>query len=426
MLTILLFVLGLFFLLQKKEASLLTVIYILSSTFLQLQINNNLPLFTISGINTSDIGLLLYIIYFARKAARHKLRITNRLQVLVTIFFVYLILNGIFDIIYYNTSAGDVIKYIKLWALLSIAYIYPYIRIEDTIRSLKQIYTITLLACIFVTVCMLLGLDFGILWVLEDRGIKPPPDCMWFAPIAFYNMWKKGKFRSIVETLIFVIPIVMFLKMTYAITVVLIFALITLMKKKTAIATKIILSAAMCIAVSGFLYMNSSFNERMTGMINETEDISHGESGGNFSYRIMHAQERFDYISKSPVMLWRGFGYLHEKNLKKTLFVFGTNGGESQLDTGDIVWSLFFIRLGLIGIFLYLLLYVNIIKHYYKNRHKDICLLFAAMMITYLGFTSLGNAIISYAYFFMFPILFLNTCRKVNSQHISNKQTCKW
>ena len=416
MLTILLFLLGLIFLLKKREAALLTVIYILSSTFLQLQIYDG-PLMTISGVNTSDVGLLLYIIYFAKIAGKHKLKISNKIQMLVTIFFIFLIVNGIFDIMYYNTSVGDVIKYIKGWSLLSVVYIYPYIKIEDTLNCLKQLYNITLFACLFVTVSMLLKLDFGILWILEDRGIKPPPDCMWFAPMAFFNMWNKGKIKSFIEALIFIIPAVMFLKMTYAITVVLVFAFIILMKKNTSMATKIVLGAVMCISISVFLTMNSSFNERMTGMMAETNNISQGESDGNFSYRIMHAQERFDYISNDPVMLWRGMGYIHERNLKKTLFVFGTNGGESQLDTGDIAWSLFFIRLGMIGLLLYLLMYLNIIKQYYKNRHKDICLLLAAMMITYLTFTSLGNAIIAYDYFFMLPILLLNLCKNKNPKH---------
>lgn len=415
MLTILLFLLGLFFLLQKKYASLLTVIYILSSTFLQMQINQ-LSLLTIAGINTSDIGLLLYILFFVKIAGQHKLRISNNIQLSVTVFFIFLILNGIFDIFHNNTSLGDVIKYIKGWTLLSIVYIYPYIKLEYAIRSLKQVYNITMFLCIFVTICMVLKLDFGIFWVLEGRGIKPPPDCMWFAPMAFYNIWNKSKSKSIIETLIFIIPAVMFLKMTYAITIVLIFALIILMKKNTGLAIKIILGATFCVSVSAFLYVSSDFNERMSGMIAERSDIEQGESGGNFSYRILHAQERFDFISKDPVMLWRGFGYLHEKNLKKPLFVLGTNHGEGQLDTGDIVWSLFFIRLGMLGLFLYLLIYINILKQYYRKRQKAICILFATMMSSYLIFTSLGNAIISYGYFFIYPILFLNVCKDSKQQ----------
>ena len=271
--------------------------------------------------------------------------------------------------------------------------------------------------CIFVGICMVLHLDFGILYVSESRGIKPPPDCMWFAAMAFYNIWKKSKGKSIIDTLIFIIPPIMFLKMTYTITIVLIFAFVILMKKGLGLATKIFMGVGLFVSISMFLYMNSDFNERMTGMIAETNDIAQNESGGNFSYRIVHAKERYDFISKDPIMLCRGFGYLHEKNLKQQLFVFGTNNGEGQLDTGDIVWSLFFIRLGIVGIFFYLIMYLNILRKYYRNRNNAICCVFAAMLISYLIFTSLGNAIISYGYFFIYPILFLNICKK---QSIAN------
>lgn len=166
----------------------------------------------------------------------------------------------------------------------------------------------------------------------------------------------------------------------------------------------------MLICVSAVLYTSASFSERLTSVVAETGDISQEENSGNFSYRILHAQERWKYIKKDPIMLTRGFGYLHEKNLKKQIFIFGVyqNGQQQQLDTGDIVWTLFFIRLGLLGIFLYIHMYISIFKQYYKKRDRKICLLFASMMISYLVFTSLGNCIISYSYFFVYPILFLN------------------
>ena len=422
MLTIVLFILGLIFLWTRKYASLLTTIMILSTTFLQLQIKDG-ELFTIPGLNTHDFGFLLFLLFFIRIASRYGCKFSGKAQQAVTLFLVFLLLNGIFDIFYNGTSAVDVIKYLKNWILLTIVYIYPYVKTDYIIKSLKQIYNITLIISIFVTICIVLRLDLGILWYSEERGIKPPPDCMWFTTLAFFNLWGKNKIKSIIESFIFIIPVVLSLKMTYAVTIVLVLGFFILMNKTTKTLTKIALAILMIIGVSGVLYTSASFSERLTSVVAETEDISQEENSGNFSYRILHAQERWEYIKKDPIMLTRGFGYLHENNLKKQIFTFGTNHGEQQLETGDIVWSLFFLRLGLLGIFLYIYMYTTIFKQYYKKRDRKVCLLFASMMISYLVFTSLGNCIISYSYFFVYPILFLNLTNYNNRTVVQNYQS---
>lgn len=419
MLTIALFILGLLFLLTKKYASSLTVIIILLTTFLQLQIKADF--FTLSAYNTYDFGILLFIIFFLHIALSKGICFNGKVQLVVSLFLIYLLLNGIYDIVHNGTSVSDVFKYLKNWIPLSIAYIYPYIRLDYAIKSLKQVYTITLLLSIFVTISIILQLDLGIFIFSTDRGIKPPPDCMWFAALAFMNVWGKNKINSIIESIIFIFPVILSLKMTYAVTIFLVFGFIILMKKNISNIIKAGLFFVMLCTVSIVLYTNSGFSERLDSVAAETNDISQEENSGNFAYRILHAQERWNYIKQDPVMLIRGFGYLHENNLKKTLFQFGTNHGEQQLETGDIAWSLFFIRLGVMGIFFYLMMYLLILKQFYINREKKICLIFASMMITYLTFTSLGNCIITYSYFFIYPLLFLNINRSKYKTLVVNK-----
>lgn len=420
MLTIILFVLGLIFLFRRKYTPLLTIIIVLSSTFLQLQIVEG-PMVKISGYNTYDFGLLLYLLLFFQVALRNGCRFKGKVQQIVTLFLLFLILNGVFDIIYNETSIGDVIIYLKNWLLITIVYIHPYINIEYTIKSLKHIYNITLILCIFISICMLLKFDTGILWYIEGRGIKPPPDCMWFSVLAFSNIWGKSKNRAIIDAFIFILPAILSLKMTYAITIALVFTFYIILNKNVAITSKVGLSILMFFSISFTLIVSSDFSERLSSVAAETNDISRDEQSGNFSYRILHAQERLEFIMNDPVMSIRGFGYLHEKSLKKVLFVYGTNHGQQQLDTGDIAWSLFFIRLGFLGIFLYLIMYFTIVKTYYINRNIKICLIFSSMLISYLIFTSLGNCIITYSYFFIYPILFLNITNKDHQHSIPKK-----
>lgn len=405
MLTVLLFILGLFYLLQKKYARLITVIVVLATTFLQLQIYTGNPLIGIPGMNVMDFGILLYVLFFIRIYNKYGIRTNSPVQKFVTVFYIFLILNGIFD--YTNgTPLFDIIRYLKGWILLSIVYIAPYISKADSFRSFKQLYHITLISCVYVLIINLTGISFGIIRIDEVRGVKPSPYCMIYAPLTLLLLKQYPLHKRIVHFLIFVAPIITCMKMTYAFTVVLIIGSYMFLHSKTSVIKKLCLLAVMLVSVAGFLYVDQSFNDRLMGMVAEQDDIAAGESTGNFSYRILHAQERFIFISQNPVMLFRGFGYLQENHLAKPLFIYGTGGGEGQLDTGDIAWSLFFLRLGLFGLFLWFLVFYSVAKVFWKKRNEPFEFFMFVMMVVYLGFTSLGNCLVYYSDFFIYPCLF--------------------
>lgn len=204
-------------------------------------------------------------------------------------------------------------------------------------------------------------------------------------------------------------PIALNMKMTYAISVLLILFTFILFRSGLAMAKKITAVLFVIIISFGFLGISDKFANRLTGMVQETNTISSGQSSGNFSYRILHAKERLDYITKNTVTAVRGIGYVSEANYHHKTFKFGCYNRErnrvDQLDNGDIMWSNIFVRVGLLGCLFYLCFFGFLMKMYYENRsHSDYYTLWFSYLLITILFTSLGNETMWYGYFFMYPI----------------------
>ena len=77
-----------------------------------------------------------------------------------------------------------------------------------------------------------------------------------------------------------------------------------------------------------------------------------------------------------------------------------------QLDTGDIAWAIFFCRLGLGGLLLFLLFYYKLSRAFWKSRQQNkLYSFYFVSLIVFLFFTSFGNTIIAMDDFYIYPIL---------------------
>ena len=114
----------------------------------------------------------------------------------------------------------------------------------------------------------------------------------------------------------------------------------------------------------------------LAGNIDEELDIDLDElSDGTFTFRMAHLFERCQYLNERPEAMILGAGLIPEDSKKvDDLFDFRVGLLEEltdtsvQLDTGDISYSLLFIRLGYVGTFIYLLIYFYFFYFFFKNR----------------------------------------------------------
>lgn len=414
---LILFFIGLIKLFTNKLATTITIIFILCSTYLQYNIID--PLFTNAFFvhNVSDVGIVLYILFFIKVAIKKGLDFRGPFQKVISIFLIYILFNGLYDCFYNDTPIGDVVRFLRSRILLTVVYIAPNISHDIVNRSFRQIGLITIISSILIILQTVTTFNLVEFKISEGRGIKPPITSIIFSAFYLMNYWDKSKLKAIIAFVICFIPIALNLKMTYAISVFLITLLAILFRSKVQLGLKILYLVIIFISSVLFLNLNDTFSSRLSSMVNETNTVSTGEVSGNFSYRILHAKERYDYITNnSPIIALRGIGYISEKNYRDEPFYLGVynkeKGQVDQLDNGDILWSNIFVRVGLFGLFLYICMYITLIKGYYKLKclSKRYALWCSYLLVT-LMFTSFGNETMWYGYFFFYPILIYKSLR---------------
>ena len=414
---ILLFVVGLFSLCRNKLALTITIIYVLCSTYMQFNIVDPLFVNVFFVHNVCDLGLILYVLMLAKLVITYGVSLYGPMQKSVTVFFIFLLLNGLYDVFLCETSIGDAIRFLRSWIPLTIVYVKFGISTDIAERSFRQLGLFTVIMSAIVLVQIVTPIQLIKFDQIDGRGIKPPITSIIFGAFYLLDYWKMSRLHRFAASLLCVVPMLLNLKMTYTISVLLIVLIAVLFSKKVGNGMKIFYLATVLSFSFVFLSLDNRFSDRLLNMYAETETISSGETSGNFSYRILHSMERLRYITASPDTAIRGIGYVSETNYTHETFTLGVYNDEKgrvdQLDNGDILWSNVFVRVGLLGLALYLWMYGRLMNIYIRNRYADRknSMWFAYLLVSLL-FTSLGNDTMWYGYFFLYPILVLDVRSK--------------
>lgn len=412
---IFLFIVGILFLFFRRYEYVIAIIILLLTTYLQLQISEASNF--LFPHNVSDIGLLLYLFFFLTIAFRYGITAKHPLVKYVNIFYLFLLLSGLYDILS-GVTVGDVIRYLRNWFCLTIIYIVPFIKPEWTVKSLKIIYNITLLLCLIILLQTFTSLEIIHLIELDGRGMKAPSYSIYCASLCLINVLNYPLRKRIIDFIIFILPMVLNLKMTYVLSVFFIYFIYILFTSGWSVSRKVIILLFFLIVSSGVILSNDKFYDRFISMTQQSKVLNGSTESGTFSFRLLLAGERLQYICNSPETMIRGIGFVSENNFHEDIFSIGlwdeARGRYFQLDTGDIAWAVFFIRLGLGGILIYLIFYFNVIKYfvkYHNYRYNKYSAFIISLMIVFLFFTSFGNALITMDDFFIYPLLFTNFYR---------------
>ncbi|MCX6267602.1 MAG: hypothetical protein NTW16_09630, partial [Bacteroidetes bacterium] len=137
-----------------------------------------------------------------------------------------------------------------------------------------------------------------------------------------------------------------------------------------------------------------------------------------FIFRLAHAEERLNYTVASIDRIFFGLGFIPEDKYKKNTFKIKSydesTGYYSQVNIGDIAWSYFFMRLGIIGTILYMYIYVTTAGFYLRNLKNNIAFisfLFMFLNILY-SFSTTG---ICQGQFWLIPFMMIALIEKQNN-----------
>ena len=141
-------------------------------------------------------------------------------------------------------------------------------------------------------------------------------------------------------------------------------------------------------------------------------------------YRILHFKERYNYIRQQPISAQMfGIGLVNDQsyiinsfNFRFGVAVAGSKKDVSQVDTGDIVWSLLIMQTGIIGILLFLGIFFSYILFFFRYRVNDIPFIAVMYMGSLLATSFFSVEIISAPVVLLFSMIYILTV-KLSLQH---------
>jgi len=163
----------------------------------------------------------------------------------------------------------------------------------------------------------------------------------------------------------------------------------------------------------------------VTGNIDATEfniDNLGGEEG-TFTFRILHLLERNQYLLDHPKAMVLGAGLIPENSkLVNKMFDFKIGlieeltGAPTQIETGDISYSILLLRFGYVGTFLYLLLFVYLMIFFYKKRENRYALFSFLYLILTIG-DSFFSINLLHPITFLLPLISYQIIKKTDSEN---------
>lgn len=152
----------------------------------------------------------------------------------------------------------------------------------------------------------------------------------------------------------------------------------------------------------GYASTSDDFENVLTLNYRNAARNGYDDEGGTLSFRILLLVERFDYFKKHPQYMLTGVGMRHEdspQTSREFNFILGSNKINretgfwmpQQIDSGDLVWFVPFVKFGLLGLFFYIYITVLMIRFFYQNSNCEAIAMSTFLYYVLLIFISLKN-----------------------------------
>lgn len=427
MISILIFSIILLLYINNKKVYSLFLFLILQTNFLAFS-GANFDIGNIS-LQNNDLCLVLIIlfIFYDIFFRRVRYKINYKYIKPINLFLFFIIISVIADIAFNNTPIGNVFRTTRQWFFLLVLFPLSTLSTKEVEKFLKIIFILTTFQAVVYILQVIFNypIYFGteetrILTKYKSEGERfrnvPPFLILFLSSIIVNNEFRKRFISFILLNTVVILSatrsLLIGIYMPFFVNMIL------LSKKIKYKFSYIIIIVVLIFSVQ----LSTTFSERFNGGIDEisllfNKGIGNFETSGNFSFRINHFLERYNYIVQNPYNIVFGLGFVTESDFSKTLFSVGLShddGQVIQLDSGDISWSVFILRYGIVGTVLFLVSYFILMKYFFLNRNKYYNnLAFYYMFVAiFLSFTS---NILASAGFWFFPFLFYNLSERENN-----------
>jgi len=363
------------------------------------------------GISKSMDFALVYVlaIFFIGLGSIKNFIIKNKLATSIWIFTAFIIISIGISKYHFGVSWVEIARTARYFFFVLGYFVFRRLDKTDLIKILNYNFSITLILCIIYIIQVPAGTHLltGATTYLQigttTRFYNIPTLYYFFLPYAMFANPLKGKQR-IISIVLFVLVTIVSMHRGHMLALFGIAILgIYISQGGFKGFFKYILIGSICmlpvlnIIIDRFEDKTSKdINSVMMGAFKEYGDELAVD--GTFLFRMALLYERFDYIIQDPLQTAVGVGFMTEDSpLTKQKFDFKiglmTEDHEvTQLDTSDIAWMNFILRLGLIGTILYLYIFFVLGKYFFKNRKDDLSLT-AFLYIIFLVALSISSSV---------------------------------
>ena len=361
----------------------------------------------------------------------------DRLIWLILTFYVFLGVCIIYNKFAVGTSWNDIIRTAR-YNVLWIAYlIFRNLSKERLSHLMKSLFLVTVICATLYILQIFLNeriLNESMKVYANIFGMKIPrfynqPDMLLiFTFMAIYFNPYKGM-AKIITTTILVIALLGAFHRSLIIAFILAISIGYVIRlsrvKRTVILTSIAIIGSIFIVFWGYNFANSRTIKDISIVTSgnvadiDAKDIDiETLQESTFTFRIAHLLERNQYLLDHPEAMLFGAGLMAEDSkLTDVMFDFKVGLLEealnktTQLDTGDISYSILIMRYGYMGTLLVLSLYIFLMVYFYKNRNNPVGLFSFASFIVIIVI-SFSSSTLTMPVSFLLPLVTYNIIQK--------------
>ena len=401
----------LIFLNKKMEWVLVIIMALCTDLFLLGSLVENVCIFP----QLTDGALCLVMLLFLLPK-RSKIEPTEDYKLLnkiVKIFFCYLSFLIVIDIVFYEISLLSFVKTSRHWLFLLFLYVvarYPK-------NVLSKALTITLWIVVIISTLILLESVLGVEILFERkvgasgiiRGKLPPYYGIFFSILMYANYWRYNKAKQYLLLAILVLPQLLSATRSVALAIFLgiLLFIYFFSKNKLRASCKILF---VCMFLGGVIFSIPGLRERMLAVQEEYKKTNSKEITveGNTTFRLALLAERYEYLKKNPQYFLFGLGNVHERDFPE-IFEIGLydeeRGRTIQLDTSDIAWVGILLRMGIVGVFLFILAFLFIIRQLLMKEDDVLDIALGAYLVSVLLVLSFAGATYGNGNFWILPLI---------------------
>ena len=379
-------------------------------------------------VRSGDIAILYILSVGFMQFYLGKKRFSFGLEKIDKVWGGYLLLTIALSFLIYNIDLVGIFKTTRHYLLMFSFFLFVNMKTEEIEKLKNKLLYITLGQCILYFCQSLTGFEilngpFGggieanYFGVNIYRCYNIPYLAYYFIFYIYMNPEFKAKQKYVFLSIVCLPLIFCFHRSLHMVVVIALFVASMIITKNILAKTRtIFLLSCLIISLALMSGMKKTTKDTKGDMSSvlagEYQEIEYMEEieDRTLLFRVTHLYERLMYLSEDSKKLFFGAGWMHEdSNYTRRNFDFiiglpDDNDNPVQIDTPDISFSLIFMRVGIIGLLIYLTYIVLKMKFFYRNRDNHFIVASLPYLILLVG-TSITSDIFFVPMYYLIVIL---------------------